>query len=563
MNNRQKSQKIGLISLFCLSIAFLIFFSTSSISQIVRQNTSTQGMVVTSQHLATQVGANILRQGGNAIDAAVAVGYTLAVVHPCCGNLGGGGFMTFQRANGEEVFLNFRETAPLKATANMYVGKDKASQEGYLAAGIPSTVRGLEYALANYGTLDRSTVMKDAIAFAKKGYILEEGDIKILEQSKKLLQYEPEIRRIFLKNGESYKIGDRLVQTDLAKTLTAITKEGETAFYEGEIASKIVEASRANGGIFTKEDFQDYEIDRDEPLTCNYRGYEVLTSPPPGGGMVVCQMLGILEGYPVEARSVKGIHRRLAAMLFAYKDRNQYLGDPNFISIPLEKLLDRDYLNSKRETIGDRAIAPESIGVKSEIKEGQNTTNYSIIDQWGNAVVITYTLNSYFGAGVVVPDTGIILNNEMDDFTTELGKSNQFGLIQGENNQIVPNKRPASSMSPTIVKKDGKIVVITGTPGGSTIPTTVLQVILGSIEEGKDIVTAVNSPRIHYQGQPNIVRSEPDALSESEIVELEEIGYKIQTTSTWGAADSIAIDKDGMMIGGSDRRRLAGLAEGV
>lgn len=564
MKKRLKKRKISSIVLFCLSIVLLILSGNASISETVRQNTSTRGMVVTSQHLATEVGVDILRQGGNAIDAAVAVGYALAVVHPCCGNLGGGGFMTIQRADGEEIFLNFRETAPIEATADMYIGKDNASQEGYLAAGIPGTVRGLEYALDNYGTLERSTVMKGAIELAEKGYILEAGDIEILERGKKLLQYEPEISSIFLKNGESYRAGDRLVQTDLAKTLTAIAKKGETAFYEEEIAKKIVAASQENGGIFTLEDFAEYEIDRDKPLTCNYRDYEILTSPPPGGGLVVCQMLGILEGYPVEARSVKTIHQRLAAMLFAYTDRNRYLGDPNFISIPTEKLLDRDYLNSIRDRIGDRAIPPESLDIQNNGKEGENTTHYSIIDRWGNAVAVTYTINSYFGAGVVVPDTGIILNNEMDDFTTELGKSNQFGLIQGEINQIAPKKRPASSMSPTIVKKEGKITLIVGSPGGSTIPTTVLQVILGSIDEGKDIVTAVNNPRLHYQGLPNIVTIEENALSKSEIAELERLGYAIQVSPiSWGAADAIEVEKDGMMVGASDRRRSAGLALGL
>jgi gamma-glutamyltranspeptidase / glutathione hydrolase len=561
---RLKDRKISSIVLFCLSIVFLILSGNASISETVRQNTSTQGMVVTSQHLATEVGVDILRQGGNAIDAAVAVGYALAVVHPCCGNLGGGGFMTIQRADGEEIFINFRETAPIDATVDMYAGKDNASQEGYLAAGIPGTVRGLEYALNNYGTLGRSTVMESAIELARKGYILEAGDIEILERGKNLLQYEPEISSIFLKNGESYRVGDRLLQSDLAKTLTAIAKDGETAFYEGEIAKKIVAASQANGGIFTLDDFAEYEIDRGKPLACNYRDREILTSPPPGGGLVVCQMLGILEGYPIETRSVKTIHQRLAAMLFAYTDRNRYLGDPNFISIPTEKLLERDYLNNIRDRIGDRAIPPESLEIKNNNKEGQNTTHYSILDRWGNAVAVTYTINSYFGAGVVVPDTGIILNNEMDDFTTELGKSNQFGLIQGEANQIAPKKRPASSMSPTIVKKDGKVTLIVGSPGGSTIPTTVLQVILGSIDEGKDIVTAVNSPRLHYQGLPNIVRIEENALSKSEIAELEQLGYTIQVSPiSWGAADSIEVEKDGMMVGASDRRRSAGLALGL
>jgi gamma-glutamyltranspeptidase / glutathione hydrolase len=523
-----------------------------------------QGMVVTSQHLATDVGVEILKQGGNAIDAAVAVGYALAVVDPCCGNLGGGGFMTLHLNNGKEVFINFRETAPAKSTPDMYVkGGKKTSREGYLAAGIPGTVKGLEYALAKYGTMSRQKVMAFAVALAKDGFVLQSGDIKVLQRSAKKIKYEPEIAKIFQRDdGKPYQTGDRLIQRDLARTLEQISTAGQLAFYQGAIADKLVLASQKGGGIFTKEDFAKYQINETEPLHCRYREYQVITSPPPGGGITVCQMLNILEGYPASQPNVVKWHRRLSAMLFAYADRNQHLGDPAFVSIPQEKLISKEYAASLRGKIGDRAIDPKSIGFKSEQKEGNNTTHYSIIDGKGNAVAVTYTLNSSFGAGVVAPGTGITLNNEMDDFTTQPGKANQFGLVQGDTNRIQPGKRPASSMSPTLIKKDGKVALITGSPGGPTIPTTVLQVILGVIDDEKDVAIAVNSPRIHYQGQPNFVTSEPNALSTQEVKQLTEIGYKIVPLSRWGVAESISVNKEGLFVGGHDDRRAAGSAKG-
>lgn len=524
--------------------------------------TSTQGMVVSSQHLATAVGVEILKQGGNAIDAAVAVGYALAVVDPCCGNLGGGGFMVINQADGEEIFLNFRETAPLKATADMYVGNEEASQQGYLSVAIPGTVKGLEYALANFGSLPRNKVIEGAIALAEEGYILKAGDIEILQQSQEKFADDPEIASIFKNNNQEYQIGDRLIQKDLANTLKQISLKGESVFYQGDIANKLVQASQENGGIFTKEDFTSYQIEDKPPLSCTYRDYEILTTPPPGGGTTLCQMLSILEGYPQSReKSTQQIHRRLAAMLFAYRDRNQYLGDPNFVSVPVDKLISKEYGAQLRDKIGDRAIDPKAVGFHTTELEGQNTTHYSVIDRWGNAVAVTYTINSYFGAGVVAPGTGIILNNEMDDFTTIAGKPNQFGLIQGDANRIEPQKRPASSMTPAIALKDNQVTLVTGSPGGSTIPTTVLNVMLGVIDEKKDIAQAVNTPKIHYQGQPNVVLSEPFALTKEQVKELTAMGYKIRPFRQWGAAESLAVDKDGF-IGGQDLRRPAGSAQG-
>lgn len=505
--------------------------------------------VVTSHHLATNVGLRILQNGGNAIDAAVAVGYALAVVYPCCGNLGGGGFMLIQLADGKEIFVNFREIAPSKATADMFAGKkQKLSREGYLAVAVPGTVKGLEYALAKFGTMPREKILAEAIDLAKNGFVLEKADLK-------LLKFAP----LPLKNSVFAGVkgvGDRLIQPELAKTLQEISQKGESVFYRGSIGASLVRDSQQNGGILSLQDLANYRIKERVPLKCSYRGYEVITAPPPGGGVTLCQMLNILEGYPAkENRDVTQLHRRLASMLFAYRDRNQYLGDPDFVTIPTSILLSKDYARSIRSNIGTKAIEPKSINADFSEKEGQHTTHYSIIDRYGNAVAVTYTLNSYFGAGVVNRHTGIILNNEMDDFTTQVGKPNQFGLIQSQTNQIEPGKQPASSMSPTIVKKDGKVVLVTGSPGGSTIPTTVLQVILGVIDEGKDIATAVNSSRIHYQGQPNIVISEPFALSSQEFQQLWDKGYKVVPFFFWGAAESIQRDRAGKIWEGRDRRK--------
>lgn len=506
-------------------------------------------MVVTSHHLATDVGFRVLQNGGNAIDAAVAVGYALAVVYPCCGNLGGGGFMLIQLGDGKEAFINFREIAPGKASRDMFVAKpQKLSREGYLAVAVPGTVKGLEYALAKFGTMSREKIMAEAIALAKEGFLVQKADLKLLKFVRQPLK-----NTVF---AGVRQVGDRLVQPELAKTLQQISQGGESVFYRGSIAASLVRDSQQNGGLLSLEDLANYRIKERVPLKCSYRGYQILTAPPPGGGVTLCQMLNILEGYPAQKnRDVTELHRRLASMLFAYKDRNQYLGDPDFVKIPTSMLLSKDYARSIRAKIGTKAIEPKSIGADFADKEGQHTTHYSIIDRYGNAVAVTYTLNSYFGAGVINRPTGIILNNEMDDFTTQPGKSNQFGLIQGKINQIEPGKQPASSMSPTIVKRDGKVVLVTGSPGGSTIPTTVLQVILGIIDEGKDIAIAVNSPRTHYQGQPNLVISEPFALSTQEFQQLWDKGYKIVPFPFWGAAESIFVDRSDKIWQGKDRRK--------
>lgn len=531
------------------------------------------GMVVTEQRLASEVGLQILKQGGNAVDAAVAVGYALAVTHPCCGNLGGGGFMLIHLANGKDTFINFREKAPLAATRTMYLDEQGnvvpgLSTKGYLAVGVPGTVLGFDRALSAYGTMTRADVIAPAIELAQKGFVLHPGDVKILNASTQTFQKQPNVAGIFLKNGTTpYEAGDRLVQQDLANTLQLIADQGSDAFYKGAIASEIVKASKSNNGILTKEDFAKYTVSETTPVRCTYQSYEVISSPPPGGGTTLCEMLNILEGYKLkqlEFRSAPMLQLMLSAMLYAYADRNTYLGDPNFVNNPVERLLSKEYAAQIRAKIPEnRAIPPEPLFPKVTTNQGNHTTHYSIQDRYGNTVSVTYTINSLFGAGVIAGKTGFLLNNEMDDFTSKPGVPNNFGLVQGSANIIEPGKQPLSSMSPTVVTKNGKVFLVTGSPGGSTIPTTVLQVITNVVDYGMNIQQAVDTPRFHYQGLPNRVRTEPYALKSASMETLQQWGYQIAPLGTWGAAESLMVNPEtGWIYGANDSRRPAGAALG-
>ena len=531
--------------------------------------TGYNGAVVSTQKEASEIGLQVLKKGGNAIDAAVAMGYALAVSDPCCGNIGGGGFMLIHLADGESTFINFRETAPLAATEDMYLDEQGKivpglSTEGYLAVGVPGTVKGLNYALDKYGTWDLKKIISPAIALAEEGFALQQGDVDIFQDGKQKL-LEPNVAAIFLEEGEDvYQPGDILVQSDLANSLELIAEKGTEAFYQGEIAQKIVTASDNNQGVLSLEDFANYQVSEYAPISCNYRGYEVTSSPPPGGGTTLCQMLNILSGYDLKDfgwKTADSLHPILSAMLLAFSDRNQFLGDPDFVDNPLEKLLSLDYAASLRANIPDyQAIPPESVYPAME-PEGTNTTHYSVVDNQGNAVAVTYTINSYFGAGVIAPGTGFLLNNEMDDFTSKPGEPNQFGLRQGTINKIEPGKRPLSSMSPTIVTKDNQVVLVTGSPGGSTIPTTVLQVITNAIDYGLEINEAVNAPRFHYQGFPNRILAEPDAISFDVLQDLRSRGYTVVPFRTYGAAESISINSQtGLIEAVNDYRKSAGKA---
>ncbi len=539
------------------------------------------GMVVSAQHLATKVGVDVLKRGGNAIDSAVAVGYALAVVYPAAGNLGGGGFMTVQLADGRKTFLDFREKAPLAATANMYLDKDGnvvkgLSTVGHLAVGVPGSVSGLEMAREKYGTMKRAALIAPSIALADRGFVLEQGDIDMLATATAQFKNDPATAAIFLNKGEPYAVGQKLVQKDLAKTLKAIGRSGTDGFYKGPVGAAIVASSQAGKGIITQADLDQYATRELAPIECDYRGFRVISAPPPSsGGVVICEMLNILEGYPLKDlgfRSAQAVHYQIEAMRHAYVDRNSYLGDPDFVKNPLDRLLDKGYAEKIRA-----AIDPGKAGISKDIKpgvtphEGSNTTHYSIVDQWGNAVSVTYTINDWFGAKVTAAGTGVLLNNEMDDFTSKIGVPNLYGLVQGEANAIAPGKRPLSSMSPTIVAKDGKPVFVVGTPGGSRIITAVLHSILNVIDYGMNVQEAVDAPRFHQQWLPDVTNVETFALGPDARKLLTDMGHNLgvpQPANHMAAIIVGAPSLEGKPIGknrfygANDPRRNTGLALG-
>jgi len=527
------------------------------------------GMVVSAHHLASRVGAGILQEGGNAIDAAVAVGYALAVVDPCCGNIGGGGFITIHLAAGRDTFINFRETAPAAATARMYLDRegkpiDDLSRYGYRAAGVPGTVLGLERAATEYGRLSRAALIAPAIDLARYGFVLTRADTEILDGKADRFGKDPVAAKIFLRaDGSRFEPGDRLVQTDLAATLQAISQQGADAFYRGPVAAAVEKASQEHGGILTAADFAGYTVTETAPLTCSYRGYRLLSAPPPSsGGATTCEILNILEGYDVTVlgfRSAPSVHLMVEAMRRGYHDRNTYLGDPGFVTNPLDRLLSKDYAAAIRSEI-EREQGALSAPVQAP-REKAETTHYSVVDGEGNAVAVTYTINGYFGANVMAPGTGFFLNNEMDDFTVKPGTPNLYGLVQGEPNAIAPGKRPLSSMSPTLVEKDARIFLVLGSPGGSRIITTVLETIMNVVDYGMAPQEAVDAPRLHYQALPDQLYYERSGLSPDTVQALAEGGYKLVEQRPWGAVELIEI-ANGRLYGASDSRRPAGAAAG-
>jgi gamma-glutamyltranspeptidase/glutathione hydrolase len=539
---------------------------------------ASNGMVVTSQRLASEVGAEVLRGGGNAIDAAVAVGYALAVVHPCCGNIGGGGFATIRMADGTETFLNFRETAPAAATSNMYL--DPAGQLvpglstlGYKAVGVPGTVLGLEAMRETYGTISRAALMAPAVRLARDGFMLGEADAAMLASVAEDLAGQPNVTAIFFKGGVPLKAGDRLVQADLAATLQAVSDGGAGAFYHGVIAARVVAASKANSGILTLADFAAYTVRETAPLRCGYRDVEIISAPPPSsGGTTICQILNIVEGWPIGEigfASAQSVHLLAEAMRHAFVDRNFLLGDPDFVDNPVERLVSDEYAAAIRASIDpDVAGKSETVRPGTPPHEGTETTHYSIVDKDGNAVAVTYTINGFFGAKVIAGDTGFFLNNEMDDFTTRPGAPNMFGLVQGEKNAILPGKRPLSSMSPTIVTRDGRLFMVTGSPGGPRIITTTVATIMNVVDFGMNVREAVDAPRVHHQWLPDQIFAEPMALSADTRAMLEQRGHRIEDANPWGAVAAIVAapdesEPDGIMLyGTNDDRRPGGGAVG-
>lgn len=533
-----------------------------------------KGMVVTSHYLATDEALRVLEAGGNAIDAAVTAAFALAVTQPRSGNIGGGGFMLVSsEERGDVTAIDYREKAPAAASRDMYLDENgevvkERSRFSHKAAGVPGTVAGLALALEKYGSITLAQALAPAIKLAEEGFVIPPRFAQGIEsQAERLKQFESSRKVFFKADGSLYQPGERFVQKDLAATLRRIAEQGVQGFYEGETADLIVAEMQRGGGLITHEDLKNYQPAIRKPVHGNYRGYDIYSmSPPSSGGAHIVEILNILEGYPIAdsgLNSAQTIHLMSEAMKRAYADRSEYLGDTDFVDVPLTGLTSKEYAASLREQID-----PEQATPSVEIKPGNpapyesnETTHFSIVDRYGNAVSNTYTINFSYGSHIVVDGAGFLLNNEMDDFSAKPGVPNAYGLIGGEANKIEPNKRMLSSMSPTIVKKDGKNYIVTGSPGGSRIITTTLQVLMNVIDHNLNIQAAVNAPRIHHQWLPDEIRIE-QGISPDTIRLLEGMGHSVVQKSAMGAIQSIMVGEDGVFYGGADPRRSTSSAKG-
>jgi gamma-glutamyltranspeptidase/glutathione hydrolase len=557
-------RKTGVLLTSCLLL-------TSSLLDARQPVRAKHGMVVSREKHATDAGEAVLESGGNAIDAAVAVAFTLAVTHPSAGNLGGGGFMLIRFADGKSTFLDFRERGPAAATHDMYLGPDghptKDSQLGYRASGIPGTVKGMAYAHEHWGKKPWKQLLNPAIELASKGFPVSWALSQSLQSrgtSEKLAMF-PDSNRIFLRSGKPFEPGDLLIQTDLARTLKRIRDVGAKDFYEGETARLLAADMKAHGGIITLDDLKNYKAIERTPLTGKYRGYDILTSPPPSsGGIGILQMLGVLEGteyYKAGAGSAAELHMLAETMRRYFADRSEHLGDPDFFKVPISTLLNPRYITSLRESIDPNHATPSAQikPVSLSAYESLETTHFSIVDAQGNAVSMTYTLNGGFGSGVTAEKLGFLLNNEMDDFAPKPGEANMFGLLQGEANSVAPRKTPLSSMVPTIVTKDGKLFLVLGSPGGPTIINSVLQTILNTIDFHMNAQEAVDQPRIHHQWMPDEIRMER-AFSPDTIDILKAKGHKISVIGSIGEVAAILFD--GKWLQGAPDGRVEATAKG-
>jgi gamma-glutamyltranspeptidase/glutathione hydrolase len=531
------------------------------------------GMVASTERIASQIGVEVMKRGGNAVDAAVAVAFSLAVIYPTAGNLGGGGFMMIRRRDGTATAIDYREVAPAAATRDMYIGADGAlikgegsSLLGYRAAGVPGTVAGMSYALKKYGSgkLTWTELIEPARKLAAEGFVVTHRTEKLLQDHQELLSPFADSRRIFLRDGKLYREGEILRQPELAATLARLQKNGPREFYEGETARLIAEDMQRHHGLITRDDLRDYTAKERTPIRGSYRGYGIITMPPPSaGGAVLLEMLNILEGFDLKKLhpfSSEYYHLLVEAMRRAYADRAEYMGDSDFASIPVDGLIEKAYAERQRSSINpERASLSSEIGAgKPTGYESNQTTHFTIVDAAGNAVSNTYTLNGWFGSGVVAKGTGVLLNNEMDDFTSKPGEPNMFGAIQSERNAIAPKKRPLSSMTPTFVlRPDGSLYFAIGTPGGTTITNTVLQIISNVIDHGMNLQEAIDSPRIHHQWLPDEIKEEPAGLSADTRRALEARGHKFAAKLEYMSdAQGIMIEeKTSIRLGASDARQ--------
>lgn len=532
------------------------------------------GMVASASDLASRVGVDVLKRGGNAVDAAVAVGLALAVTSPGAGNLGGGGFMLIRLADGQAAAVDYRETAPAAARREMYLDRERqvipgASTVGPLAVGVPGTVAGFALALEKYGTMRWRDVVEPARKLAADGFPVSHHLARSLRASEVLSRF-PESRRIFLRDGKPYEEGERFRQPDLARTLRRLQEDGPREFYEGRTARLIADEMRRSGGILTQEDLKAYRAVEREPVRGTYRGHELVTMPPPSsGGTILVEMLNMLERHDLSRMgqdSSRKDHLMLETMRRAFADRAEFMGDPDFVRVPVAGLTSKQYAAERASTIdAERATPSARVGHgQPPGREGTQTTHYSVVDAEGNAVANTYTINGWYGSGLTVRGAGFLLNNEMDDFTSAPGKPNQFGLIQGEANAIAPGKRPLSSMTPTVVLKGGRLFLVTGSPGGPTIINTVLQNVLNVVDHGMNVQQAVAAPRLHHQWMPDMVRWEPFGLAPDVKEALEARGHRFSAQPAYiGDAQAVMVDPEsGVRLGGADPRNPDGAAIG-
>lgn len=531
------------------------------------------GMVASQEALASRTGVEILKQGGNAVDAAVAVAFSLAVTLPRAGNIGGGGFMLVHIAKeNKTIAIDYREMAPSKAKKNIFLDEngdavEKLSREHGLAVGVPGTVMGMSLALEKYGTMTLAQVTAPAIKMAQEGISITPDLAQSLAGLKRRMAQWPTTAAIFYKaDGSDYQVDDILKQPELAHSLSLIAEKGTKGFYEGETATKLINAVKDAGGIMTLDDLKNYKVVEREPVRGEYRGYEVVSMPPPSsGGVHIIEMLNVLQQFPIDKlghNTAQTIHLMAETMKYAYSDRSEYLGDPDFYKVPVRALTSKDYAKKIASQIAMNKATPSA-----EIKPGKlapyesdQTTHFSVVDKWGNAVSNTYTLNFSYGSGLVAKGTGILLNNEMDDFSAKPGVPNGYGLVGGDANAVEGNKRPLSSMSPTIVMKDGKPFLVTGSPGGSRIITTTLQIIMNVIDHGLNIAEASNAARVHHQWQPDELRVE-SSFNRDTISLLEAKGHKVKVQSAMGSTQSIMVTEQGI-FGASDPRHSGSEAIG-
>lgn len=543
----------------------------------LRPTHAQKAMVASVHPEASKVGVEIMRKGGNAVDAAVATGFALAVVHPAAGNIGGGGFMLVRMASGEVHFLDYREKAPKAASRNMYLDAQgnvipNASLVGYKSIGVPGSVAGLVYAQRHWGKLPLRTVMEPAIALARDGVHLTWEEAQSMHQ--KELALFPDSKRIFQRDGNYYQPGDVFRQPELARTLERIAAKPDD-FYKGAMAQELAEDMQRGGGLITAQDLADYEVKERQPIKGTYRGYEIISAPPPSsGGVTMMEALNILEAYDLGrmgSRSADSIHVTVEAFRRAFFDRAEFLGDPDFSRLPVAQLIDKNYAKAWRESL-DMTKASDSKELRRPSGFGEldrqaashapysgpeksNTTHYSVVDPEGNAVAVTTTLNDSFGSRVTSGKLGFVLNDEMDDFTSKPGVPNGYGLIQGEANAIAPGKRPLSAMTPTIVTKDGKLFLVLGSPGGPRIITTVANILMGVVDYGLDIQQAVNAPRFHHQWEPDVISMEKVGISPDTIKLLQARGHQVREEGYWSDGECIAVDpKTGELLGASDGR---------